>query len=84
MLCEIEVYGEVYDPLPMSSQCPKQYPYAYRPNNLDRCCASTNDKHGNVGINAIYNKGKVCFVKIISTYLVCLLHALIMEWFHHW
>ena len=73
VLCEIEVYGEIYDPLPLSSQCPKLYPYAYRPNNnLDRCCASTNDKHGNVGINAIHNKGKRSSSCQNNKYVSCL------------
>ena len=73
VLCEIEVYGKVYDPLPLSSQCPKDYPYAYRPNNnLDRCCASINDRYGNVGINAIHNKGKRASSCQNDSYVSCM------------
>jgi hypothetical protein len=61
VLCEIEIYGEIYTPIYnnlYNSRCPHNFPFVFSPNNnFSRCCASANDKDGNIGINAHYLKG---------------------------
>lgn len=40
------------------SRCPSAYPWAYRPDAFDFCCASGDDLHGNKGVNSNPNRSQ--------------------------